>query len=152
MGWGIVAWSLLTAASGTAWNYVSLLLMRVGVGVGEASYAPAANSTIADLYPAGKRARAFGLFQLGLPVGLVLAYFSVGAIAEAFGTWRAPFVLAAIPGLLIAAGFFLVREPAAARPNWRRGPRPRRHPLPRRRRCRSTGRSAGSWPSRPCGS
>lgn len=111
MGWGIVAWSLLTAASGTAWNYVSLLLMRVGVGVGEASYAPAANSTIADLYPAGKRARAFGLFQLGLPVGLVLAYFSVGAIAEAFGTWRAPFVLAAIPGLLIAAGFFLVREP-----------------------------------------
>ena len=111
MGWGIVAWSLLTAASGAAWNYVSLLLMRVGVGIGEASYAPAANSTIADLYPAGKRARAFGLFQLGLPVGLVLAYFSVGAIAEAFGTWRAPFVLAAIPGLLIAAGFFLVREP-----------------------------------------
>lgn len=111
MGWGIVAWSLLTAASGAAWNYVSLLLMRVGVGIGEASYAPAANSTIADLYPAGRRARAFGLFQLGLPVGLILAYFSVGAITEAFGSWRAPFVLAAIPGLLIAVGFFLVREP-----------------------------------------
>ncbi|MEJ8280888.1 spinster family MFS transporter [Pseudonocardia spirodelae] len=111
MAWGIVAWSLLTAASGAAWNYVSLLLLRIGVGVGEASYAPAANSTIADLYPAGKRARAFGLFQLGLPVGLVLAYFSVGAIAEAFGSWRAPFVLAAVPGLLIAVGFFLVREP-----------------------------------------
>ncbi|MEQ3553840.1 MFS transporter [Pseudonocardia nematodicida] len=111
MGWGIVAWSILTAASGAAWNYWSLLLLRIGVGVGEASYAPAANSTIADLYPAERRARAFGLFQLGLPVGLILAYFSVGAVAEAFDSWRAPFVLAAIPGLLIAIGFFRVREP-----------------------------------------
>ncbi|MBN9734822.1 MULTISPECIES: MFS transporter [unclassified Pseudonocardia] len=111
MGWGLVAWSALTAASGAAWNYTSLLLLRIGVGVGEASYAPAANSTIADLYPAEKRARAIGLFQLGLPVGLILAYFSVGAITEAFGSWRAPFVLAAVPGILIAIGFFLVREP-----------------------------------------
>lgn len=124
MGWGLIVWSALTAAGGAAWNFTSLLLIRIGVGIGEASYAPAANSTIADLYPASKRARAFGLFQLGLPVGLLLAYFSVGAIAEAFGTWRAPFMLAAIPGVLIAVGFFLVREPrrGASEPAGSSGP------------------------------
>ncbi len=111
MGYGLGVWSLLTAATGAAWNYSSLLLIRLGVGVGEASYAPAANSMIADLFPANKRARAFGIFQLGLPIGLILAYFTVGAIAEAFGSWRAPFFLAAVPGLLLAVCFFLMREP-----------------------------------------
>ncbi len=111
MGWGLVGWSALTAATGAAWNYASLLVIRLGVGVGEASYAPAANSTIADLFPAAKRGRAIGLFQLGLPVGLILAYFTVGAIAEAFDSWRAPFFIAAVPGIMLAVALFLIREP-----------------------------------------
>lgn len=111
MGTGFAAWSLLTAATGAAWNFGSLMLIRLGVGVGEASYAPAANSMIADLFPAKKRARAFGVFQLGLPVGLILAYFTVGSLAEAFDSWRAPFFLAAVPGLLLALCFFVLREP-----------------------------------------
>jgi MFS family permease len=111
MGYGLAVWSLLTAATGAAWNYTSLLLARLGVGIGEASYAPAANSMIADLFPANKRARAFGVFQLGLPVGLILAFFTVGAIVDAFDSWRAPLFLAAIPGLILAVLLFTMREP-----------------------------------------
>ncbi|WP_019203890.1 MFS transporter [Tsukamurella sp. 1534] len=111
MGAGLAVWSLLTAATGAAWSFTSLILIRLGVGVGEASYAPAANSMIADLFPANKRARAFGVFQMGLPVGLITAYFSVGAIATAFDSWRAPFFLAAVPGIVLAIAFFLVKEP-----------------------------------------
>src|SRR5260370_16444496 len=48
---GVAAWSLLTAASGFAWGYGSLFAARLGVGVGEATCAPAPNSLIADLYP-----------------------------------------------------------------------------------------------------
>lgn len=111
IGWGLTVWSLLTAATAGATGFTSLLLVRLGVGVGEASFAPAANSMLADLYPAQRRARATGLMQLGLPLGLVLAYFTIGAIAEAFGGWRAPFLFAAVPGLLLALAFFFVREP-----------------------------------------
>src|SRR5258708_39759384 len=48
---GVAAWSLLTAASGLAWGYGSLFAARLGVGVGEATCAPTANSLIGDLYP-----------------------------------------------------------------------------------------------------
>src|SRR5690606_15891000 len=75
MGWGLTLWSGLTALNGLAWNYWSFLLMRMGVGIG---YAPAANSLIGDLFPADRRARAMGLFMLGLPLGLTLAFFTVG--------------------------------------------------------------------------
>jgi MFS family permease len=111
MGWGLAVWSVLTAATAGATGFTSLLLIRLGVGVGEATFAPAANSMLADLYPAKERARATGLMQLGLPLGLVLAYFTIGLIAQAFGSWRAPFLFAAVPGLLLAVCFFFVREP-----------------------------------------
>ncbi|MEK1904342.1 MAG: MFS transporter [Pseudomonas sp.] len=112
MGWGLVVWSSLTGLTGMAWNFWSFLLVRMGVGVGEASYAPAANSLLGDLFPAHKRARAMGIFMLGLPIGLLLAYFTVGAMVKAFDSWRAPFFIAAVPGLVLALFMFMIREPA----------------------------------------
>jgi len=112
MGWGLAAWSGLTAINGLAWNFWSFLLIRMGIGIGEASYAPAANSLIGDLFPAHRRARAMGIFMLGLPLGLLLAFFTIGAMVEAFDSWRAPFFIAAVPGLVLAAFMFLIKEPA----------------------------------------
>jgi predicted MFS family arabinose efflux permease len=91
-------------------NFASFLATRIGVGIGEASYAPAANSLIGDLFPANKRSRAMGVFMLGLPLGL-LAFFTVGAMVNAFGSWKAPFVIAMLPGLAIAISFFMIDEP-----------------------------------------
>lgn len=107
MGVGLILWSLLTAASGGAWSFISLLVIRMGVGIGEATYAPASNSVIADLFPAHRRSRAVSIFQLGVPVGMMLAFFAAGAIAELFGSWRAAFYAAAVPGLIL--GVFLLR-------------------------------------------
>ena len=112
MGWGLLVWSLLTGATGLAWNYVSFFAVRLFVGVGEASYAPAATSMIGDLFPANKRSRAIGVFMLGLPVGVVLAFFTVGWMVQYFGSWRAPFFVARVPGVLLALFMFSIREPA----------------------------------------
>lgn len=111
MGWGLLAWSGLTAINGLAWNFWTFLLVRMGIGVGEASYAPAANSLIGDLFPAHKRARAMGIFMLGLPLGLLLAFFTVGLMVQAFDSWRAPFFIAAVPGIVLALFMFLIKEP-----------------------------------------
>ncbi len=111
MGWGLIAWSGFTGLAAAATGFTTFLLTRVGVGIGEASYAPAATSMIGDLFPASKRSRAIGVFMLGLPLGLLLAFFTVGAMVKAFGSWRAPFVVAMIPGLIIALLMFTIREP-----------------------------------------
>src|SRR5437016_3322702 len=107
---GVTLWSLLTSASGLAWNYWSLFVTRLGAGVGEASCAPAANSLIGDLYPPAQRARALSVFMLGLPVGLFLSYWLSGRIAHAWG-WRASFYFACLPGLLLAVLSLRIIEP-----------------------------------------
>src|SRR6195256_1688854 len=117
---GTAAWSLLTGASGLAQNYAQLFVSRLGVGLGEATCAPAGQSLIGDLFPPHQRARAMGVFMLGLPAGFFLAYFSAGAIGAALG-WRAAFLFACIPGLLFAWLALRIPEPVrgaldAARP------------------------------------
>src|SRR6266571_945156 len=107
---GVAVWSLLTATSGLTWNYWSLFVTRLGVGVGEATCAPAANSVIGDLYPPAQRARALSLFMLGLPIGLFLSFWLSGRIAHAYG-WGAAFYFPCLPGLLLAALSLTIDEP-----------------------------------------
>ena len=107
---GVFAWSLLTAGSGIAQNFWQVFLFRLGVGVGEASCAPAAASLISDLFPQEKRARALSIFMLGLPLGIALSFAVSGTIAGLYG-WRAAFFIAAIPGILLSAAALFIHEP-----------------------------------------
>jgi MFS family permease len=134
LGLGVAVWSLFTGASGLAWNYGSLFLARLGVGVGEASCSPAGNSLLGDLFPASKRARAMSIFMLGLPVGIMLSFYLSGVIAKAYG-WRAVFYLALIPGLVLAALAF--RRKSTARPCAKSS--------------RFGGRTCACWACRRCG-
>jgi MFS family permease len=107
---GVFVWSLMTVASGVARNFWQLFVFRLGVGVGEASCAPAATSLIGDLFPASRRARALSVFMLGLPLGIALSFAVSGTIARSYG-WRSAFYVAGIPGLLCALGALFIREP-----------------------------------------
>lgn len=111
LAYGVTVWSLLTAASGMAWNYGSMFAARLGVGIGEASCAPAGNALIGDLYPAHQRARAISIFMLGLPIGIFLSNLLSGSLAQAFNSWRVPFFVACVPGLLLAVLALRIREP-----------------------------------------
>jgi len=107
---GVFVWSLTTVASGFARNFWQLFVLRLGVGIGEASCAPAATSLIGDLVPANRRAKALSIFMLGLPVGIALSFAVSGTIARSYG-WRPAFYVAGIPGLLCAIAVLFVREP-----------------------------------------
>ena len=107
---GVTLWSLLTAASGLAWNYASMFVIRLGVGVGEATCAPAANSLIGDLAPPAKRASAMSIFMLGLPVGMCTSFLLGGAVTQYWG-WRTAMILAGIPGLVIGVVVWILPEP-----------------------------------------
>lgn len=110
LSFGVLVWSAFTAMAGLARGYWSLLFARVGVGIGEASCAPAGNSLIGDLYPANKRARAISIFMLGLPIGIFLSNMVGGFFAKHYG-WRATFFLAAVPGVILAVLAFWIKEP-----------------------------------------
>ena len=107
---GVFVWSLLTVGSGLAQNFWQIFVLRLGVGVGEASCAPAANSLIGDLFPANWRAKAVSIFMLGLPIGIALSFALSGTITKNYG-WRSAFLVAGIPGILCAIAVFFIKEP-----------------------------------------
>ncbi len=110
LGWGVGIWSLMTAASGLSSSFITLLVPRMGVGVGEAVCAPTGASWIGDLFPAERRSRALALFMLGFPIGGALSFFFAGSMADAWG-WRAAMVTAAAPALLLIPALLMLEEP-----------------------------------------
>lgn len=107
---GVIVWSLFTGLAGFAGSFAALVVFRLGVGVGEASCAPAANSLLGDLFPPQQRARAISVFMLGLPLGLGASHLVSGLIAKELG-WRAALFVAALPGLVLGLLALWLPEP-----------------------------------------
>jgi MFS family permease len=102
MAVGAVIWSLATSLTFWVVSYPTLVLARGLVGVGEASFGTLAPAHLADLLPLNRRSRALGFFYLALPVGSALAYLVGGLVGSKWG-WRPAFLVAGIPGMLLAA-------------------------------------------------
>jgi MFS family permease len=122
---GTTLWSLFTTLSAAARTYSRLLLLRIGVGVGEATLAAPGVSLLADYFPRESLGRAMSVYSLGIFFGSGLGYL-FGALVvgrvDVSGTWRLPvlgdirpwqaaFVAVGLPGFLIAALLLMVREP-----------------------------------------
>ena len=113
--YGLVLWSGMTALAGVARNALQLTLSRFGVGVGEAAGTAPSASMISDLFPGEKRSSAMSIYQLGPVFGGFLGAFIGGWVNQYYG-WHDAFLVAGIPGLLVALIFrFTVREPARGR-------------------------------------
>jgi MFS family permease len=107
----LIAWSVLTVATGLTRSYWQLLWARIGVGVGEAGGTPGANSLLSDYFPPSRRAMALSVFALGAPIGAWLGSQVAGTIAFRFG-WRTMFLALGVPGVLAGALVLVsIREP-----------------------------------------
>lgn len=111
---GVSVWSAFTAVGGLARHFWHLFLARAMVGVGEASYSPAAQSLIADYFPGRGRAFALGIFWGGLALGGVAGIWLGGELEHLYG-WRAAFLAVGIPGFILAMLAAQLRDPARAR-------------------------------------
>jgi len=104
-------WSVAVALCGAAGSFLQLLLIRVGVGVGEAGAVPPAHSLIADYFDRAERPRAVSRYLIGIPVSLLIGFFLAGWLNELYG-WRMTFVLLGLPGLVLALlAWFTLEEP-----------------------------------------
>jgi predicted MFS family arabinose efflux permease len=107
----LTLWSTFTALCGLAHGFGALFLARVGVGVGEAGGVAPAYSLITDYYPARLRARALGIYSMGIPLGSALGVYFGGYVATRFN-WRTAFVALGLIGLALAPLLLgTVREP-----------------------------------------
>lgn len=96
-------------------TYAQLLLVRIGVAVGEAGGIPPSNSLIADYFTRAERARATARYLLGYPLSSITGYFLAGWLNQLFG-WRATFELIGLPGIVLALlAWFTLREPRVRR-------------------------------------
>ncbi len=94
-------WSLFTAMAGIVTSYTQLLLVRMGVGVGEAGCSPPSHSMISDIFSRYERATAIGLYTVGVNIGILLGFLAGGWLNEFFG-WRVAFFAVGIPGVILA--------------------------------------------------
>jgi predicted MFS family arabinose efflux permease len=107
---GVLIWSVATIASGLANNFTQLLLARMVVGVGEASYATLAPTIIDDITPPERKNRALSIFYLAIPLGYAMGYILGGFIAKGWG-WSMAFYVAGGPGIALALSCLLIAEP-----------------------------------------
>jgi MFS transporter, ACS family, glucarate transporter len=101
----VLLWSLFTAATGRAWNFVSLAVMQFCFGAGEAGAFPNLAKAFTNWLPAPERNRAVSLMWLctrwGGAVTPLLVVWVIGLVG-----WRSAFAIFALPGIIWAALFY----------------------------------------------
>lgn len=111
----LALWSVMTALTGLAAGFAALVLLRIGVAVGEAGSVPSTHSIVADLYAPARRATVLALWGLSLPAGMAFGYVVAGQLEAVVG-WRATFAIVGIAGVALAPLVFLsMREPVRGR-------------------------------------
>ena len=111
----LATWSGFTALTGLAGNFVQMGFARMGVGIGEAGGSPPSHSIISDMYPKEERAGALGVYSMGIPLGIMAAYFITASLMGSSGQdvdWRRIFIFLGVTGVVLAIIVKLVlREP-----------------------------------------
>jgi len=100
----LATWSGFTALTGMASNFWQIGLARMGVGIGEAGGSPPSHSIISDMYPKEERAGALGVYAMGIPFGIMAAYFATASLMGSGGDvdWRRIFIFLGLIGIALA--------------------------------------------------
>ncbi len=117
----IVLWSAASLASAFAPDYSTLLITRLALGAVTAAAGPAIASLTGDYFAASERGRVYAYILAGEAAGTAVGFVISGTLANAI-SFRAAFVVLAIPGFLLARALWrTVPEPL-------RGGQSRLHP------------------------
>ena len=103
---GIALWSLAMIWCGAATSYETLFAARLALGIVMAIGSPAIASLIGDCFKASERGRIYGYIISGELIGVAIGFLMSGNVAAL--SWRAPFIVLAVLGLLLA--YFIARK------------------------------------------
>lgn len=120
----LFAWSAVTAVTGLATNFPTLLSLRVGLGLAECLFFPAAFALIAQCHATDTRAKAMSVMTVGINCGMVLGGSAAGFLAQHYG-WRSGFLVFGLigMGLALISRPFLPTSPAVTTSSTKTPPR-----------------------------
>lgn len=104
-----ILWSIFTYLTGLATSFISLIIPRALVGIGEAGFSSGGTALVSAAYPKAKRGLVLGLFNLGVPLGAAIGSILGGMISVKAG-WRTPFYYFAIPGVILGILAMLMKD------------------------------------------
>lgn len=121
---GAILIALLNAAGGFTSSFMALALTRMMVGAGGGAHAPGSYSMLSDFFRPEKRRWPFAILQLGFILGGTLGLYLAGKMLAyamtmpethfagiALHGWKYVLMMLALPGILAALLFLLVKEP-----------------------------------------
>ena len=100
-------WSFLTAFTGMAWNYVSMLIIRFLFGAGEAGAYPALSQVVYNWFPINERGTIQGINFSGSRIGAAFAMPLVAWMISEIG-WRHTFMVFGVLGILFGILWYLI--------------------------------------------
>jgi predicted MFS family arabinose efflux permease len=109
IAFGVLIWSVCTTASGFAQSFEQMALARFFVATGEAALVPAAVSLLAEVFPPARRGAASGIFFIGIPVGIGLAFVIAGSLGDSLG-WRGTYKLLGVIGVTLTIPLLLLPD------------------------------------------
>jgi MFS family permease len=105
----ILFWGVAMVWSATASTFGKLLLARLALGLVTAAAGPIVASLVGDYFPGGERGRIYSFILTGELVGAGAGFAVTGDIAAL--SWRAAFLILAIPAFFLAYFVFHLPEP-----------------------------------------
>ncbi len=109
MAFGVLVWSVCTALSGYAMGFEQMVVARFFVATGEAALVPAAVSLLAEVFTPQRRSTAVGVFFIGIPMGIGLAFVIAGSLGASMG-WRGTFGALGIAGVVLMLPLLLLKD------------------------------------------
>jgi MFS family permease len=109
LGLSVLLWGVAMLASAFSMSFAELLLARLVLGVVTASAGPVVASMIGDYFPSGERGRVYSYILTGELIGAGIGFAVTGDVAAL--SWRAAFVLLALPTFFLARFIFKLPEP-----------------------------------------
>jgi MFS family permease len=129
---GVFIWSLTTALCGFVGRFWQLLILRMGVGLGESALLPSTISLLADYFPPRRVATPTSVFLFGAPIGIGLSFVIGGYLLEtaqdmiaapnwgdvpvvgSMAAWQLVLFFLGVIGMVMTLALVTVREPRSA--------------------------------------
>jgi MFS family permease len=100
-------WSLFQACSGMVHSFTQFVLVRIGMGIGEAPMNPCGVKVINDWFNIKERGRPMGFFNAASTIGVAISPPILAAMMLMMG-WRGMFITIGVLGIFLAIGWYML--------------------------------------------
>ncbi|MCB0963301.1 MAG: MFS transporter [Acidimicrobiales bacterium] len=107
---GAAVWGLFSFGTGLAVTVWMLIVARSGSAIGQGVVFPTHNSLLADYYPIASRPKVYSIHRAANSIGTITGLLVGAGLASLFG-WRTPFLVFAVPTLVLVVAGLRLRDP-----------------------------------------